>query len=237
MAFAVKEFRQLADRHAVAHRLLRVIHKAFGARLRHRPLHVGPSDRVGTVEHDHFGPRLRRRFEEVSERGLVGVEAHARVLDVVHHGVEVLHHVHRRMPLLHRVAINAVHGNLGCGIDGIADVRSIHGPGDAVLRTEDGDQLHAGRMRKDVDRALALGVESALIRHQPDAARLALGSLENVEVTRFQDVEAGLHLSVAEWKAPLRTIRFVVAGNTLQPQLLLLRRGELERRRNRGCRA
>ena len=85
---------------------------------------------------------FRRRFHAIRHRRDVGVEAHARVLNIEDKRIDAFQHLRRRPA---RLAVQAVDRQPRRGIDRIRSQRRIHTPRDAVLRAEQRHQLYAGR--------------------------------------------------------------------------------------------
>jgi len=89
------------------------------------------------------------------------------------------------------IAVEAEDGQAGRGVFGRAEL-FIGVSGDAMLRTEEGHDLHAGSVGEDVDRGALLIVEPGVIGNQADVF-----AVEGSELLHFQDVEACLHAPYA----------------------------------------
>ena len=59
-----------------------VVDETFLPGVGNRTLNISAGDGVRTVEHDDRLLRLGRRFQKISQRGLVGVEARAHILQI-----------------------------------------------------------------------------------------------------------------------------------------------------------
>ena len=86
-ALGVIELRQFADRHAVAHGHVMPCGEARVA-IAHGTFDEHAADRIRAVEHEEFQFRIGRGGEAFADRGDVGVEAAADVLDVEDERVE-----------------------------------------------------------------------------------------------------------------------------------------------------
>ena len=78
----VEQPRQLADRHAVAHRQRIEPDERLEPVHEHRPFDRVAADRIGTIADDHLDAVLLRRHQAVRHRVDVGVDARADVLQI-----------------------------------------------------------------------------------------------------------------------------------------------------------
>ena len=103
----IGEPRQLAHRHAVAHRHGKevgdTLQRARGGG--HVPLRCNPADRVGAVEHDHGLAAARRLLHQQHGRRRVAVIAGTDVLQVHEHDVRC---IERRDPRQRRPTVEAI---------------------------------------------------------------------------------------------------------------------------------
>ncbi len=155
VVLVVEHLRQLAEGHAVADGDGAVVGEALAAGLGERALNVSSGQRIGTVEDDDCDSCFGCGFEEVSQRGFVGVEADAGILQINHYRVELLENVLRRAAGFVGGTVHAVHGDAGGGVAGVADLRSVEGAGYTMLGAEDGGELNSGGMGENVDGAAA----------------------------------------------------------------------------------
>ena len=148
-----------------------------------RSLDLQPSQRVGPVEHHHRDARLGAAAHHQSERGDEGVGAAAHVLDVIDHDVHALEHLFRGLA---GVAEKRMHRQAGVRVfAGIDLAAGIHVPAHAMLGSVEGDQLHVGRLEKDVDRGTQFPVHAGGVGHQADPL-----ALQACEMTFPEDLDA-----------------------------------------------
>ena len=88
-------------------------------------LQIGTADGVGTIEHYDLLTRLRSGLKKIAERALVGVEAHANVLNVVDDYVRSGELLLCRTPLRVRIAVYAEDGNAGGRIGRITNLGCV----------------------------------------------------------------------------------------------------------------
>ena len=109
------------------------------------------------------------------------------VLDVIDHHIDPLQHVGRGLP---GGTVQGVHRKAGFRVLAAGDVvAGIGVAADAVLRPEQGDEIHLGCLEEDVDGGTEVPVHPGGIRHQ--AHPLVAELLETIP---FQHVDAGIHL-------------------------------------------
>src|ERR1035441_6581929 len=82
-ALRIEHACQFSYGHAVANGRLTIADEGLASGIGHRPLHIGAADGVWTVKHDHHLICRCGRFKKIAEGALVGVKAHAHILDVV----------------------------------------------------------------------------------------------------------------------------------------------------------
>ena len=150
--------------------------------IHHGALDHAAGDGIGTVEDDHGDVAAARLLQDVEQRRQVGVVAHADVLDVEDEHADAVEHVARRPS---RRAVEAPDRPAGGRIAAVRHVR-VDVATDAVLGREDRGEAHPGRIREEIDRSAALGVDARLVRDEPDGV-----ALERGEVLVDQRVEAG----------------------------------------------
>ncbi len=153
-----------------------------------RAFHAGSRDGVGAVQHVERNSRLGRGFQAVGHGGLVGVEPHADVLDVVHQRVEALQHFRRRPE---RASIEAVNLDARRGVGGILDSGAVFHSSEAVLGGEKRGHLDAGLFH-EIHVAPAHAIQARLVRNQPYPL-----SAEKLEILIHQRIEASLRGGVA----------------------------------------
>ena len=151
--------RQFADGHAVTHRSLPIADERLASRIGDGPLHVDSTDGIGPIEHEDRLLCLRGCFKKIPERTLVGVEAHANVLNVVDNRIQIGKFFGSGPPFRVRVAVDAIDGNAGRGIVRVANGGGVECAGNAVLGAEDRLELNAGRMCENIRSALAVRIE------------------------------------------------------------------------------
>src|SRR5208283_5116336 len=158
MPLRVVELCELADRHPVPHWDSMVVDEALLSRVRYRPLNVSAVDGIGPIQHHDWFTSLRGSFQEIPQRGLVGVKASACILDVENQHIEVPQNIKRGTALGISVAVNAVYVYFRCLILEVGDVRGVNCPGDTVLRAEDRCQLQTWCTRQNVNGPSPVGV-------------------------------------------------------------------------------
>ena len=158
----------------------------------HRTLHAHAADGIHAVENDEFFLRKRGGFEGNAERGGVGVEAGAEVLDIENKGVEVaeLLGLGRVGPenggsvvgvglagrAFRGVAVETVNRELGFFVDGVADL-FVGRPADAVFGAEERDEFQVFRGVKQIDGAAAVAIAAAVIGDETDAQAAEAGEV------------------------------------------------------------
>jgi hypothetical protein len=156
----------------------------------HRTLHAHAADGIHAVENDEFFLRKGGGLEGDAERGGVGVEAGADVLDIENKGVEVaeLLRLGRVGPengggvvgvglagrAFRGVAVEAVNREFGFFVDGVADF-FVGRPADAVLGAEEGDEFEVFRGVEQIDGAAAVAVAAAVVGDETDAQAAKAG--------------------------------------------------------------
>ena len=188
----------LADRHPGPDRDRVDGREGEPVRVRGRPLDDLAADRVRAVEDDDGDLRLRALLHHVRHRGEVGVEADAGVLQVDDDGVEPLEVLRRGAPLL---PVEGDDGEPGRRVDGVGDLL-VEGRGDAVLRGEEADELHAGGLRllREEDRRgrPAVARHAGGVRQEGDAL-----SLQRGEAGGLEDVDARADVERKGGRRPL----------------------------------
>ena len=101
----------------------------------------------------------RRGLHRISHRRNVRVEAHAGILNIEHQRIETREHGVRG-PL--GFSVQAVNGQARRFIRGGRNTR-IEIAAEPVLRAEQCHQLHARRVRQQINRAAAIAVDPSLI--------------------------------------------------------------------------
>ena len=127
---------------------------------------VLPADRVGSIENDHVEPVLGRLFEDEAERGDVGVEASAGVLDVEDERVDALQLFGGRSLAL---AVQAVDRRARGAISAILDLL-VPVAGEAVLGAEDRYQRDVRSVVEHVGGATAVARAAGVVGHEPHVA-------------------------------------------------------------------
>ena len=146
-----------------------------------RTFHMAARDRVYAIEDKEFFLRVRGRLERRAERGAVGIETRTHILDVEDQRIQLEQLlrlwrarandgqivVRRRLPgrPLRRLAVEAVDGKFGLLVDAVADFL-IGVAADAMLGTEERDELHSRRRVQQINRRTTLPVDPALVRDQ-----------------------------------------------------------------------
>ena len=189
MVFAVEHLRQLPNRHAVADGKREIANEGKPVLLQHRTLHQSSADGVRAVEHVEGNSLSGGRLERVAQSSLVGVKAHAGVLNVKHERVDALKHL---VGGAFGVVVKAVDGQAGGRFFGRGD--AVVGRAEkAMLGAEDGDQLDTARAIEQINGATAGAVASRVVGDQSDAV-----AAERREILRFQHVDAGLHVCLTK---------------------------------------
>ena len=158
----------------------------------HRTLHAHAADGIHAVENDEFFLRQRGGFEGNAERGGVGVEAGADVLDIENKGVEVaeLLGLGRVGPenggsvvgvglagrAFRGVAVETVNREFGFFVDGVADF-FVGRPADAVFGAEERDEFEVFRGVEQIDGAAAVAVAAAVVGDETDAQAAQAGEV------------------------------------------------------------
>ena len=157
----VEQPRQLAQRHAVAHREIVAADIAVEVGIEDRAFDVRAGDRIGAVEDIERDTSLRGFFNPVEHRAAVGVESSADVLDVEDDGVEFLEHPggHARAT----VAVEAPDGEAGGSVNSVGDVVGVDGSSDAVLWREQRHHWLTFAARISIDVAAAFTVDAGLV--------------------------------------------------------------------------
>ena len=149
---------------------------------------------VGAVEHDDRDVGVGAGFEHVAEDGFKGPEADAGILKVDDDGVEGLEVGLARVLVGGFGAVERDDRGVGVGVFFGGEAVGILGGVEAVLRGEDGLEVHAVGVGEDVDGAVAAGVAACLVDEEADAEGLAFGVGECEElgkVEELEDVDAG----------------------------------------------
>jgi hypothetical protein len=142
MIFGVEHARHLAERHAGNdwHREICCERKAIG--IEHRSFDAFAAEWVGAIENVERDVMPRGGFHRVAHRRDVSIETHAGILKIENQRVHAIQH---RVGRTSCVSIQTVNWQAGCGI-GRRRNRRVLSATNAVLRAEQRDKLHAGRV-------------------------------------------------------------------------------------------
>ncbi len=151
---------------------------------RRRTLDLPPVHRIRAIEHHDGDLLLRRLLHHVAHRELIGVEANADVLEIHDDGVEAGEGSLDRPP---RAAL------VEQGVNRQARLLIlrrrhivIEHAADAVLGTEERNQLHVGCSVEKIDRRFPVARSAGVIRDEADAFTAKL-----LEAVAHQDIDAG----------------------------------------------
>lgn len=186
--FRIEELRKLADGKSVAHRKRKICGETGFVGVEHRTFDNVAADRIGAIKYEKSNVPLGGFFHAVTHGCGVGVEAHAGVLHVKDEGIDAAEHFVGGTIVF---AVEAKDGEAGGGIFGGGNFFVV-AAGEAVLRAEERDELHAWGVGEQVDRAATLRIEAGVIGDQADVL-VAQGR----EFLCFEDVQAGLHAAGA----------------------------------------
>ena len=125
-------------------------HEAGELRLQDVALHGVPTDGIGSVQDDEGNSRFRRSLLGQRHGPDVGVVAGADVLDVEEEEVHPLQHLRGGLA---GTTVQGVHGEARRGVHrALHPLAGFGGTPDAVLRPEEGHQLHLRMLVEEVHR-------------------------------------------------------------------------------------
>ena len=161
----VEESRELADRHAVAHRNRKLADKRAPGLLQARAFDRLAANRVRPIADHDRQPAARRRAHAVGHRVDVGVDARADVLQIDDEHVEAVEHLGRRLA---RVAVEREHRHAPPAVPPVRRLDHVVlqiGP-EPVLRPEERRERDVGIVEEPVG-----GVREARRRPTPGCTR------------------------------------------------------------------
>ncbi len=162
--FGVVELREFADGERITHGDGIVGDETGFVRIEHGPFEDVATQGIGAVEHKEGNAVFRGFLHAVGHRGGVGIEANTGILDVENERINIFQHVVGGTQL---VAIEAVDGEPGRRIFGGRDLVNVVA-GDAVLGTEQRDQLNSGRLREELHGGAPLKIHAGVIGDETD---------------------------------------------------------------------
>ena len=186
--FHVEHPRQLAERHGIAHRHGKISHERQLVGVQHRPFDNFAAQRIWPVEHHKRNVVFRRCFHAIAHRRYVSVKAHACILNIKDQHIDALQH---RIRWPARLSVKTVNRQPGRGVRCVRHNRSVCVSGDPVLRAKDCNQLYAVRFRQNINRPMALRINSGLVCNHSHAF-----TAQRSEVLLFEHVDSGLGVRV-----------------------------------------
>ena len=145
--FPVKEFCQLANRHAMAVGNGIHPHERKKAFLHQIPFNGDAPQRIGAVQHNHFFIKLGGGFHHFCHGINECISPDADVLNIDHQHIQVLQHLCRGLAVF---SVQAEDRQFGMGIHFITDFfPGIDCPANAMLRPEEGGEVYI-RMLKEL---------------------------------------------------------------------------------------
>jgi hypothetical protein len=162
--FRVEKLGKLPDGKAIADGKRKISDEICFIGIEERTFDDIAGDGIGAVEDEEDDVALGGFFHAVRHRGGVGIEANTRVLNIEHQSIDTLEHV---VGGAERFAVQAVSRKTRGTVARRGNL-FVEVTGEAVLGAEERDEVHAGRVRKEIDRGAALRIEASVIGDETD---------------------------------------------------------------------
>ena len=183
-AFLVYEAGKLANGEAVDEGNGELAHEGVEFRFHKGAFHLEAAKRVGAVKDQHLYAGLGAGAHHQAKRGNECVAAGSNVLDVIDHYVYPLEHLLRGLT---GGAVQGIHRKAGCGVRAAFNfVAGVGVPTDAVLRAEEGHQVHLRGLVQDVNGGTEVPVHAAGVGYKANAL-----SNQFLEAVALKDLDAG----------------------------------------------